>query len=116
MGKSLQPENIIIEGDALAVIECILNGQQVGDWRGSSFVQSCHNIILEVFTLFGSSILYQGVLTKVAHNLVAWTVKSPYCGGYLTPDIFSSFKLVSSQSESSVDVDSAVWTDINEIG
>lgn len=44
LGQSLQSKNIIIEENALAVIECILNGQHIGDWRGSSFVQSCCRI------------------------------------------------------------------------
>lgn len=44
LGQSLQSKNIIIEENALAVIECILNGQHIVDWRGSSFVQSCCRI------------------------------------------------------------------------
>lgn len=40
LGESLQSKNIIIEENALAVIECILNGQHIADWRGTSFVQS----------------------------------------------------------------------------
>lgn len=84
MAESLLSDQVIIEGDALVVIQSILKKTDVADWRGAPLITDCQNIILRHPHWHLNFISKH--CNQAAHNLAAWAVRSSFYG-FLPPEM-----------------------------
>lgn len=77
-GALLQTDNLIIEGDALNVIQNITKTSPVPDWRGQEFIQHCQAAVLRHPNW--KILFVPNSCNEAAHHLVAWAAHSSICG------------------------------------